>query len=183
VTHAGLFLAETARWDREVLPERTHPLLGRGSAHAGRIEGGTGFSVYPARCTLQIERRTIPGETTDGVMDTLRGMADELRQRHAHFDVNFTIRHAQPPSDVPADAPVVQALSAALASAGKPVKIEGFSAWTDAALLNSVGIPAIVFGPGDLSLAHAAEEYISLDQVEQATVVLAEMARRVLAGS
>ncbi len=52
----------------------------------------------------------------------------------------------------------------------------GVTAWTDAALLNAAGIPAICFGPGDMSLAHAAEEWIELEQVERATRVLTRLA-------
>ena len=49
------------------------------------------------------------------------------------------------------------------------------TAWTDAALLNAAGIPAICFGPGDISLAHAAEEWVSVDEIERATKVLARL--------
>ena len=61
------------------------------------------------------------------------------------------------------DAPVVRALERRAAGArGRRARDRGMSAWTDAALLNAAGIPAICFGPGDISLAHAAEEYIPL---------------------
>ena len=53
-------------------------------------------------------------------------------------------------------------------AAGEAVAVEGMSAWTDAALLNEAGIPAVCFGPGDISLAHAAEEYIPLDEIDRA---------------
>ena len=52
------------------------------------------------------------------------------------------------------------------------------SAWTDAALLNDAGIPAVCFGPGDISLAHAAEEYIPLDEIDRAAAVLTSFASR-----
>jgi len=52
------------------------------------------------------------------------------------------------------------------------VKIEGLSAWTDAALLNAVGVPTICFGPGDIALAHAAEEFVPVEEIEVATRVL-----------
>jgi acetylornithine deacetylase len=51
------------------------------------------------------------------------------------------------------------------------------SAWTDAALLNAAGIPAICFGPGDIALAHAAEEWIETAEIERATEVLARLMR------
>jgi acetylornithine deacetylase len=58
-----------------------------------------------------------------------------------------------------------------------PVTIEGLSAWTDAALLNEAGIPAICFGPGDISLAHAAEEFVPIADIEQSTRVLTRVVR------
>ena len=46
--------------------------------------------------------------------------------------------------------------------------IEGLSAWTDAALLNAAGIPAICYGPGDISLAHSATEWVSEERESRA---------------
>ena len=51
------------------------------------------------------------------------------------------------------------------------------TAWTDAAVLNAAGIPAICFGPGDIGLAHAAEEYVPIDEIERATQVLTRLAQ------
>jgi len=50
------------------------------------------------------------------------------------------------------------------------------SAWTDAAILNDAGIPAICFGPGDITLAHADEEYIEIGEIRRATDVLERLA-------
>jgi acetylornithine deacetylase len=62
------------------------------------------------------------------------------------------------------------------------MRVEGMSAWTDCALLNAAGIPAVCFGPGDIALAHAAAEWVSLDEVERATRVLERLARSWCAG-
>jgi acetylornithine deacetylase len=174
--HAGLLLAELDRIDAEVLPERTHALLGHPSLHASFIEGGIGMSTYPDRCVLRLERRTIPGESAAAVLDEVERACDAVRQRRPTFQARATLLFAQAPSDVVVDAPVVQALERALRTRGEPVTVDGMSAWTDAALLNSAGIPAICFGPGDISLAHAAEEYIPLNEIERAAEVLAELA-------
>ncbi|HEY9517241.1 MAG TPA: M20/M25/M40 family metallo-hydrolase, partial [Gemmatimonadaceae bacterium] len=61
---------------------------------------------------------------------------------------------------------------------GGDVRVEGLSAWTDAALLNEAGIPAICYGPGDIALAHAAEEWVSVREIECATNVLTRMAQQ-----
>ncbi len=84
---------------------------------------------------------------------------------------------SQLPSDVSVDAPIVGMLRNAIAGEGLEQSIEGMSAWTDAAILNEAGIPAICFGPGDIALAHAAEEFVSISEIERATAVLTRLAR------
>lgn len=178
IRHAGLLLAELDAYDAEVLPRHTHPLLGRGSLHASLIDGGIGMSTYPDRCLLKLERRTIPGERAADVLDEVRRACARVQARRATFVADVRLLVAQGPSDVPVDAPLVRVLDEALRSAGERVVVEGMSAWTDAALLNDAGIPAVCFGPGDISLAHAAEEYIPLDEIDRAADVMAAFAAR-----
>lgn len=173
----GLLLAELDRLDVEVLPARpAHPLLGRPSVHASLIEGGAGMSTYPELCILRIERRTLPGEKTDQVLAEVQDACEKVRERHPEFRAVVRPMLAQEPSDVATDAPIVRGLERALRACGEPVRVEGMSAWTDAALLNEAGIPAICFGPGDIMVAHAAEEYIRMDEIERATRVLTQLA-------
>jgi acetylornithine deacetylase/succinyl-diaminopimelate desuccinylase-like protein len=60
---------------------------------------------------------------------------------------------------------------------GEEVAIAGLSAWTDAALLNDAGIPAICYGPGDISLAHSATEWVPTAEIERAAAVLDRLVR------
>ena len=176
IRHAGLFLAELDRIDREDLSKRSHPLLGRPSVHASLIGGGTGMSTYPDRCTVRIERRTIPGETADGVARELEAACARVAAGRSNFRADVTVSFSQLPSDVAVDAPITRALAAALTGEGERVVIEGMSAWTDAALLNAAGIPAICFGPGDIAVAHAAEEFVPIDEIERAAKALTRLA-------
>lgn len=182
IRNAGLLLAELDALERETLVRRVHPLLGRASLHASHIEGGIGMSTYPDRCVLKLERRTMPGESVPMVMDEVRGACDRLRATAATMRADVTLMFAQGPSDVPVEAPIVRALSSALEASGETVRVEGMSAWTDAAILNEAGIPAICFGPGDITLAHAAEEYVDVSEIERATTVLTELIGRWLGG-
>jgi len=177
IRHAGLLLAELDRVDAEQLPKRTHELLGRPSLHAGFIEGGIGLSTYPDRCVLRIERRTIPGEDAHSAKREIDDACTRIRKTHDGFHAEVAILFSQPPSDVSSDAPIVRALRDTAGSAGVKTVIAGMSAWTDAALLNAAGIPAICFGPGDMGLAHAAEEYIQIEEVERATDILEKLAK------
>lgn len=175
ITHAGLLLAELDRLERTRESGARHPLLGRGSLHASRIQGGVGMSTYPASCTLSIERRTLPGESAETALGEITRACDQVRALDPRFDARVTLTTAQLPSDVPVNAPIVERLRSALESENVPAKIEGLSAWTDAALLNEAGIPAICFGPGDIALAHAAEEFVPVTQIVTATRVLASV--------
>ena len=176
IRNAGLLLAALDALDAELLSSRDHPLLGRPSLHASTIEGGIGLSTYPDKCHFTIERRTIPSETTPAVMAEIEEAFARVRARRPDIDASTSMIFEQPPSDVSTEAPIVLALDGALRACGEEVKVLGMSAWTDAAILNEAGIPAICFGPGDIGLAHAAEEYVRVDEIERATLVLAALA-------
>lgn len=178
IRHAGLLLAELDNLEENVYPKRQHPLLGRASIHASLIEGGTGMSTYPDRCQVKLERRTLPGENRNDPIGEIITAIKSVAKRHPKFRADARLMLAQPPADVPVEAPVVRMLGDALRDAGEEVRIEGMSAWTDAALLNDAGIPAICFGPGDIALAHAAEEWVSISEIERATSVLTRFIAR-----
>ena len=177
IRHAGSVLAELDALERS-FGDRRHSLLGRPSLHASTIEGGTGMSTYPDSCVLRLERRTIPGETLDAVRRELEDAIGRAAQGRDEFAADIAVLFAQPASDVPDDSPLVRTLAETLGERGLSRQSLGMSAWTDAALLNEAGIPAICFGPGDMGLAHAAEEYIEIAQVEQATDILVSFAER-----
>jgi acetylornithine deacetylase len=176
IRHAGLVLAELDELETVTLHGRTHPLLGRASVHASTITGGVGISTYPDRCVLAIERRTIPGETADAILAEIEAVCERVAARRPELSVSVRLIGAQLPSDVAPDAAVVKAVERALRAEGLPAPVEGLSAWTDAALLNEAGISTICFGPGDIALAHSAEEFVPVDEIIRATDVLTRVA-------
>ena len=135
------------------------------------------MSTYPEACELAIERRTLPGESAEQAMREIMDACDRVKAEHPGFDARVTLSTAQLPSDVPADAPIVKRLQGALKRENMAVRIEGLSAWTDAALLNEAGIPAICFGPGDIALAHAAAEFVPVEEIGLAARVLTRVVR------
>ena len=169
---AAAILGALDQFEATTLAARTHPLLGHASLHAATIEGGIGWSTYPDRCVVRLERRTLPGERPADALAEVEAACARVTGARAGLAASATLDFSQAPSDVAPDAPVVQALRRALRTAGEAVRIAGMTAWTDAALFNDAGIPAICFGPGDIQLAHAAEEWVPLDEVDRATTVL-----------
>jgi acetylornithine deacetylase len=183
IAMAALVVADLEDWQQRVLTTRAHPLLGRPSLHASFIKGGSGLSTYPEHCTVTLERRTVPGEQPADFVRELEESVARVRASHPALDAVVKPGFAQAPNEVAASHRVVAALGAALERAGRRPAVEGLSCWTDAALLTSAGIPAVCFGPGDIAVAHAAEEYAPVSEVETATSVLADVIRGWLAAA
>ncbi len=175
ITHAALLLAELDAYQRTTLAARTHPLLGRASLHAGTIGGGIGLSTYPDRCTFSLERRTLPGERGADFGDEITAAIARVAARTPSFRATVAPGLVQEPNDVPVDHDIVRALREACDRTGEPAPVEGLSCWTDAALFSAAGIPALCFGPGDIALAHAAEEWVPVDEITRASDVLTRL--------
>lgn len=170
--HAGLLLAALDRYEHDVLTTRVHPLLGRASLHAASIAGGTGWSTYAERCVLQLERRTLPGETGEQALADVRALCAALADSRSGFRADVTLVCAQPPLDLAHDAPLVSAIEVACRASGLAPSIAGLSCWTDAALFAEAGIPALCFGPGDIARAHSATEWVEVAEVVKAAEIL-----------
>jgi acetylornithine deacetylase len=163
------------------LERRTHPLLGRGSVHASLVRGGEELSSYPARCTVGLERRTLPGETGADVEAELEALLERCRARDPKLVAERRTLLVRDPFEVDPDAELVGAVvDAAAAQTGEPPAIGGASYWADAAFIAAAGIPTVMFGPAGEG-AHAAEEWVSLASTETVTRALVGVAERVCA--
>lgn len=161
------------------LADRTHPLLGRASLHASRIEGGSELSSYPARCVLELERRTLPGERVADVEAELAALLDRSRAADRQLRATQRTLLAREPFEVARDAPVVGLVrEAARDVLGSPPPIGGASYWADAAFIAAAGIPTVMFGPGGEG-AHAAVEWVSLSETDAVARTLVALAARV----
>jgi acetylornithine deacetylase len=180
---AGRILDALDFFEEEAARDPSHPLLGSSTIHAGTIRGGTAVSVYPDRCELTLEARTLPGQGADSVMRRFGLVLDEARRRDPELDVEVEEVLFRPGTELEADAPLVLALSEALRGEGEEVRIEGMSAWVEAALLNEAGIPALCFGPGAIGKAHTVDEFVPVDEIERAARVLLRFTRDFLSGA
>jgi acetylornithine deacetylase len=175
IVHMGAVLAELRELDRRLEAAR-HPLVGRGSVHASVISGGQELSSYPERCTLEIERRTLPGDTAAALQDELADVLARAQAREPALDATATLGLVREPFEVEPDAEVV----AAVRRVGgrvvrREIEVVGHTAWMDAAILAAAGIPTVVFGPGGAG-AHAVEEWVDLREVALCAEVLLRVA-------
>lgn len=174
--HLGLnAISEMARLvldledENERLAANPHPLLGPATHNIGLIQGGRQVNFVPDECTIQIDRRLIPGESIPDVLAGYQGRLDQLAQRFPsfHAEMGDTLLEDYP-LETSADAGIVEATRRTLEQRGVDAEPIGVPYGSDASKLARIGIPSIVLGPGSIDQAHAAVEFVACDQVEKA---------------
>jgi len=167
IAKTGRILVGIEELDTHLRDDPTHPYLGSGSIHASLIEGGQEFSSYPARCLLQGERRTIPGETRELAERELREIVARAGEGDPDFSADVRAPISRDPFEVAEDAEIVDAVRRnATAVLGATPETVGVSFWADSALLAAAGIPTVVFGPIGAGL-HTEVEWVDVESLEQ----------------
>jgi acetylornithine deacetylase/succinyl-diaminopimelate desuccinylase-like protein len=137
-----------------------HPLLGLPTVNVGVICGGKQANIVPDKCTITIDRRTLPGETDAGVEREIKKF---LRLKNLSAKIADKKLAPAIPLETNHKLPLVQQLMKCVGQR-KPTGVHFFC---DAAILSAGGIPSVVFGPGDTAQAHTADEWISLAELER----------------
>jgi len=143
------------------LRARRHPLLGCATVSVGTIHGGTQPNIVPDRCAIRIDRRTLPGETEASVRRELRlWLRREKLAAALPKGRSVTCLPLQTDPRLPLVAQLIR-------SVGRG-RHAGAQYFCDASVLAQGGIPSVVFGPGDISQAHTADEWVALASLERA---------------
>ncbi len=99
----------------ERLAGRPHPLLGAALLHASLIAGGSEMATLPDRCLLSVERRTLPGETPEGVLAEVEAVLDACRAADPALVASARVTLARDPFEIGADHPFVALVRGATA--------------------------------------------------------------------
>lgn len=175
IFHMARVMTALEHLESEVFPRREHPLLGRASVHSAFIEGGEGLSTYPPSCTLQIERRTLPGETEATVRAELEEILAQCSRQDPSFRGTVELTGAREPLQVDPNAEIIRVVDAAAETVlgARPEHVGG-AGWTDAALLAAAGIPTVIYGPTGAG-GHSAVEYVEIPSIVDCAKVLAHV--------
>jgi acetylornithine deacetylase len=178
IVRLGRVLARLEVLDRALQARSPHPLVGTGSLHASRIEGGREWSSYPDRAVLQMERRTLPGESERCALEEVQEILRDLAAADPTFRGSARHLFSRPAYEVSCDHALPGAVAAAVTrTTGVKARTSGASFWTDAAILGQAGIPAVLFGPGGAGL-HSTEEYVNVADVVVCRDALAAFVRQ-----
>ena len=181
IAKMGRVLVGIEELDRRLRSSPTHPHLGSGSVHASLIEGGQEFSSYPARCVLQAERRTVPGESAALAEQELREIVDRASEGDPDFSARVCAPISREPFEVPEHAEIVHLVRRhATAVLGSEPDVVGAPFWADSALLAAAGIPTVVFGPVGEGL-HSEVEWVDVASLEQCLAIYAAVAAELCA--
>ncbi|MFW6074808.1 MAG: M20 family metallopeptidase, partial [Chloroflexota bacterium] len=165
------------------LQARRHPVFDPPStATISLIQGGVKSNVVPDECEFHVDRRILPGETSEGAAEEIRRIAERVVQRFPGMKVEVTGRVGGRATLNDPESPVVKAMSAANAELGIDPEPVGYNMATDGRHFAAAGIPTIIYGPGDPSLAHVPNEWVGIDEVMEATRAYALCAVNMLAG-
>lgn len=155
--------------------EKSHPLVGSPALSVNIIQGGTQINTIPNRCFIEIDRRVIPGENSQDILEEVDKFLDKLKKENPLLDLERKDPFITGPSmQINRDGEVVQALFKCIKDnrAIEP-KIRGVKFGTDAAIFVAQGIPTTVFGPGNIAQAHSEDEWVEIKQVAQAAEIIA----------
>ena len=173
IAKMGRIISALENFDQAELRRRVHPLVGPASQHCSQIEGGSGLSTYAEECKLKVERRTLPGESPQRVIQEIE---EVIRSTGEEAQVRCLLD--RPPLDCDRNSKIATCLrEAATSVTGEAPKEAGVAYWMDAALFHGAGIPTVNYGPGGAG-AHEAVEWVDLDSVVSCAQVLVETARR-----
>lgn len=167
--------------EEEVIPalqKRIHPLLGSPSLNVGVVRGGQRAPTVPAYCVVEFDRRWIPGETKESVIqevkDILERLASEVSDFKYHLgEMEQSAKFIHHTLNTEPDALIVKKVQQARLLAGFPeASVVGVPFWSDGALFSSQAkIPTVICGPGCEKQAHSDNEWVSVDEVYQAVKI------------
>jgi succinyl-diaminopimelate desuccinylase len=154
-----------------------HKLLGNCSMSINTISGGKEINVVPDSCSIEIDIRTLPSQSTRQIIDDFEGITAKLKQKNPEFDAEITLLREVEALETDNNCDFVKKFCSAVGVNG--TKAVGFT--TDGPYFASLGAPVVIFGPGKPELAHKPDEYIDFSDVEKAVELYKKIILRFLA--
>jgi succinyl-diaminopimelate desuccinylase len=166
------WLVPTKDFD-ELVATAPHPLLGAPTCSINMLDGGQAPNIVPDRARAVLDFRTLPGQGHGGLLIDLG-----MRGPGVKLDV---LRDAPGVAASPDGELVAAARAASQAATGRTAELRGLPYVTDGSVYGpALGAEVVLLGPGDEKLAHKADEWVSLAELEAAGAAYHDLADRLL---
>lgn len=166
----GKVLYELGQLSQRVTSAKKHQLCGEASLHVPLINGGQSLFIYANQCTINVERRTLPGEEESIVYQELRNILTQLHSEDKDFNATIKQLIWRNPYEIAKDSSIVKALSNSIGRANS-VEYIGHTWWEDSGLFGQAGIPTVIIGPKGGGI-HQHEEWVELNSVFELSTIL-----------
>lgn len=178
VYHMARVLQQLEDYARDVVPTLgQHPLLSGPTFSVGVISGGISVNTVPDACSIEVDRRVMPGE------DPLAARQHVIDYLAETLGSSVPIEHEDPfiasggLSDDENGALAAQLRNVAALHGGQG-EIIGVPYGTDAPAFGGIGCPAVVFGPGSIEQAHTCDEWVAIEQLQTAAEIYYQFGRQ-----
>ncbi len=148
------------------------------TAGVNMISGGIATNTVPELCTVRYEFRTTAEDDPEAIINEItrqaRALEVEMKAEHEEASVEVRIMAEVPALDSRDDGEAYR-LAVELGGEASSDKV---TYGTEAGQFANAGIDAVVCGPGDIAQAHAANEYVELDQIQACEQFIAALLQR-----
>ena len=135
--------------------------------NVGLVQGGTAKNVIPGECRFTLEWRPIPDQDPQRLLDLLSAAIESEKNRDSSFVCEVDASRADGGFETPTNAKLVTTLEKL---SGKPSSTVAFG--TEAEQMAELGAEAVVFGPGNIRVAHRTGEFVPTDELENCAKIL-----------
>ena len=164
-----------------LLAEAPYPDIGPATYSVGLVGGGRGGSTVADRCKLTLDRRVLPSESLEAVEAQVRSILKRLESERPGLRWEMSRTVAFPPLQGAGGGDLERVMNSALTDLGIVTDgCRGMRFATDAAWYEATGCQAVVFGPGDVTVAHQPDEHVAISDLHAATRSLALTCGRLL---
>ncbi|MEM7145748.1 MAG: M20 family metallopeptidase [Verrucomicrobiota bacterium] len=151
---------------RQKLATHTDDALGHATINIGLVDGGSRANIVPAHCQTTLDLRLTPDLPPAKALSLLKEFLH-------HHDPTLTLTPLLECTPLATDPnhPVIQQLLEIPRTRKENETPTGLSSapwFCDAAILADAGIPSIAIGPGSINQAHTKDEFIAIEDLEDA---------------
>ena len=152
--------------EREEHPDFDPPFT---TLNVGIVRGGSAKNVIPGECRLTLEWRPIPGQKAELLLELINAAVSEESKLDSNFSCEINASRTDSGFEIDSKSDFVQMMERL---SGQKAGTVAFG--TEAAQMIELGAEAVVFGPGNIRVAHRTGEFVPLSELETCAAVLAQ---------